>query len=88
MSKVKHISVPFVHKETLNLEYVNKTRGVTLIIGNLLKQQDIVVKISYSKEDMAHCKNLTERTDIDFYHTIKNLIEFWYLVKKQSRRQL
>lgn len=54
MSKVKHISVLFVHKETLNLEYVNKTRGVTLIIGNLLKQQDIVVKISYSKEDMAH----------------------------------
>lgn len=55
MSKVKHIlSSSFVHKETLNLEYVNKTSGVTLIIGNLLKQQDRVVKISYSKEEMAH----------------------------------
>lgn len=64
MSKVKHILTPsFVHKEILNLEYVNKTSGVTLILGNLLKQQDIVYckNILQQRRYGSFCKNLTQK---------------------------
>ena len=89
MSKIKHILIPFfVHKETLNLDYVNKASGVTLILGNLLKQQDIVCckNILQQRRNGSFCKNLSKRIDIDFYHIIKNLISFWYLIKKQEQR--
>ena len=77
MSKFKHILIPFlVHEETLNLDYVNKASGVTLILGNLLKQQDIVCckNILQQRRNGSFCKNLSKRIDIDFYHIIKNLI--------------
>ena len=85
MSKFKHILIPFfVHEETLNLDYVNKASGVTL-----LKQQDIVCckNILQQRRNGSFCKNLSKRIDIDFYHIIKNIIQFWYLVKK-SKGQL
>lgn len=87
MSKVKHIlTSSFVHKETLNLEYVNKTSGVTLILENLLTQQDIVCckNILQQRKNGSFCKNLTKRRH-RFLSQIKNLIWFWYLVKKQEQ---
>lgn len=64
MSKIKHILIPFfVHEETLNLDYVNKASGVTLILGNLLKQQDIVCckNILQQRRNGSFCKNLSKR---------------------------
>lgn len=77
VSKFEHILTPlFVHKETLNLEYVNKASGVTLILGNLLKQQDTACCKNnlQQRRNGSFCKNLTKRIDIDFYHIIKILI--------------
>lgn len=35
---------------------------------------------------MAHFAKIKPKEYIGYYHTVNNLIQFWYLVKKQEQR--
>lgn len=44
------------------------------------------MKISNDKEEMTHFAKIKPKDYIGYYHTVDNLIKFWYLVKKQEQR--